>query len=103
MQTSREVVNALLRGEGANGEKPERMALMDSPWPETVWAWVQQGYPTRPRYRKLGQTYRRRSEGSCISASIWPAPLGQETPIWPVLSRESLLDCPQLNFRNWQY
>ena len=42
MQTSQTVVDNLLRG-----RKAERVGLMDSPWADTVLAWVQQGYPTR--------------------------------------------------------
>ena len=42
MMTSREVVDNLLRG-----KKAERVGLMDSPWGDTIAAWVQQGYPTR--------------------------------------------------------
>ncbi len=63
MQTSREVVDALLRGKGADGKKAERMAIIEGPWPETVALWVRQGYPTRMHHRKLGQQYWRREDG----------------------------------------
>jgi hypothetical protein len=39
MQTSRQVVDSLLRG-----QKAERVALMEGPWSDTIAAWVQQGY-----------------------------------------------------------
>ncbi|RPJ39284.1 MAG: hypothetical protein EHM21_15845, partial [Chloroflexi bacterium] len=58
MQTPREVVDALLRG-----KKAERMALVESPWPDTIVSWVHQGYPTRVHHRKLGQKYWRREDG----------------------------------------
>jgi uroporphyrinogen decarboxylase len=58
MQTPREVVDALLRG-----KKAERMALMDSPWADTIVAWVEQGYPTRLRYRAAGETRWRPDDG----------------------------------------
>jgi uroporphyrinogen decarboxylase len=58
MQTPREVVNALLRKQQA-----ERIALMEGPWPDTVAAWVQQGYPTRQVYKKKGQDHWRREDG----------------------------------------
>lgn len=50
MQTSHEVVDGLLRGKGA-----ERVAVMETFWPDTLVAWVQQGYPTRKVFRRKGQ------------------------------------------------
>ncbi len=41
MQSSREVITALLRGKPA-----ERVGLHDSPWGDTLKKWVTQGYPT---------------------------------------------------------
>lgn len=63
MQTPREVVDALLRGKGADGRKAERMAIIEGPWPDTLAAWVQQGYPTRTRRRRPGQKRWRSSDG----------------------------------------
>ena len=42
MQTSREVIDSLLRGKPA-----DRVGLNDSPWWDALRAWVEQGYPTR--------------------------------------------------------
>jgi uroporphyrinogen decarboxylase len=50
MTTSRETVDALLRG-----HKAERMGLVDGPWVDTILAWVQQGYPTRMVHKKVGE------------------------------------------------
>ncbi len=50
MQTSQTVVDHLLRG-----KKAERVGLMDSPWADTVLAWVQQGYPTRMVHKEVGE------------------------------------------------
>ena len=50
MQTSREVISALLRG-----SKPERVGLVDYPWVDTIAAWVEQGYPTRMVHKEVGQ------------------------------------------------
>jgi len=58
MDTSQTVVNDLLRG-----RKAERVALMDSPWSDTILAWVQQGYPTRQVYKKKGQSRWRPDDG----------------------------------------
>ena len=40
MQSPREVIDHLLRGRPA-----ERMGFHDSPWGDTLAAWLQQGYP----------------------------------------------------------
>jgi uroporphyrinogen decarboxylase len=58
MQTSREVVDNLLRG-----KKAERMGITDSPWADTVLAWIQQGYPTQKVYRKKGENRWRPDDG----------------------------------------
>ena len=52
MTTSREVVDNLLRGRHA-----ERVALMDSPWGDSLAAWTHQGYPTRMIYREVGEDH----------------------------------------------
>ena len=41
MQTSREVIDNLMRGKTA-----ERIGFMDAPWTQTLEKWVDQGYPT---------------------------------------------------------
>jgi len=58
MQTSRQVVNALLRGQPA-----ERVGLIEGPWADTIAAWVEQGYPTRRVFKKKGEDRWRRSDG----------------------------------------
>ena len=47
---SKEVVDALLRK-----GKPKRVGLMESPWGDTLAAWVQQGYPTHRVYKEVGE------------------------------------------------
>ncbi len=61
MQTSREVVDALLRG-----KKAERYALMESPWADTLGDWVRQGYPTRVVHKRLEQKRWRREDGMWV-------------------------------------
>ena len=61
MQTSRTVVNNLLRGKEA-----ERVALMGAPWSDTIAAWVQQGYPVRTVYKEIGETRWRREDGRWV-------------------------------------
>jgi uroporphyrinogen decarboxylase len=58
MTTSRELVDQLLRGGGA-----ERVGLMDSPWQDTIVAWVEQGYPTRWVSKEPGDLVWRRRDG----------------------------------------
>lgn len=52
MSTSRQVVDDLLRK-----RKAERVALMDSPWADSIMEWVQQGYPTEMVAKELGDKY----------------------------------------------
>ena len=58
MQTSREVINALLRN-----QKAERVGLHDSPWEDAILAWIQQGYPTRMEYHAAGENRWRTEDG----------------------------------------
>jgi len=60
MTTPRAVVDALLRN-----NSPERVGLMDSPWGETLAAWVDQGYPTRSVHKDVGEL-RWRSDGKHV-------------------------------------
>ena len=63
--TSCELVDNLLRG-----KKAERVGLMDSPWSETIAAWVEQGYPTRMVYKKTGEQRWRREDGRCEEVKV---------------------------------
>jgi uroporphyrinogen decarboxylase len=58
MQTSREVINALLRN-----KKAERVGLHDSPWDDAILNWIQQGYPTRMEYHEPGEDHWRPEDG----------------------------------------
>ena len=64
MQTSRQVVDDLLRG-----GKAERVGLVDSPWGDTLVAWIQQGYPTRKVYKEVGET-RWREDGKSEEVEV---------------------------------
>jgi uroporphyrinogen decarboxylase len=64
MQTSRHVVDDLLRG-----RKAERVGLVDSPWGDTLVAWIQQGYPTRKVYKEVGET-RFREDGKSEEVEV---------------------------------
>ncbi len=65
MTTSRELINQLLRG-----KKAERVALVDSPWGDTLSAWVQQGYPVRKEYKEVGEDRWCREDGRWIEATV---------------------------------
>lgn len=52
MVTSREVINNIIRGKGA-----ERVGLWDFPWLDTIKRWVDQGYPTRFIHKDIGDEY----------------------------------------------
>ncbi len=62
--TSREVVSNLLRG-----KKADRVGLFDSPWGDTLAAWVQQGYPTRKVYKDVGDK-RWREDGKTEEVTV---------------------------------
>jgi uroporphyrinogen decarboxylase len=64
VMTSRELVSALLRG-----QKAERMGLMDSPWGDTLVAWIQQGYPMRRVHKEVGET-RWREDGKSAEVEV---------------------------------
>ena len=63
MQTACQVIDNLLRGKPS-----ERIGLTEGPWADTIAAWVQQGYPTRRRFRKKGQDRWRREDGMWVEA-----------------------------------
>ena len=63
--TSREIVDNLLRGKIA-----ERVGLMDSPWDDTIAAWVEQGYPTHVVYKEAGELRWRREDGKWVEAAV---------------------------------
>lgn len=66
MQNPREVVNEILKP----GGNPERMGLMESPWADTIAAWVRQGYPTRTVFKKRGQDHWRREDGMAEETEV---------------------------------
>ena len=65
MTTSRELVSDLIRGGGA-----ERVGLVDSPWADTIAAWVEQGYPTRMAPKQVGEQRWRRSDGRWVDVEV---------------------------------
>jgi uroporphyrinogen decarboxylase len=74
--TSRELVDNLLRGKPA-----ERVALMGSPWSDTVANWVRQGYPTRTVYKDVGEDRWCAEDGRAIEvteAGEYTEPM----PVW---------------------
>jgi uroporphyrinogen decarboxylase len=64
MASARNVVDALLRGQTA-----ERVALLDSPWGDTLAAWITQGYPTRMVYKDVGEQ-RWREDGKRVEVEV---------------------------------
>lgn len=76
METSFTVINNLLRG-----KKAERVGLMDSPWAETVLAWVENGYPTRKVHKELGEFRWRKKDGRWIKAEK-AGEYEEPVPVW---------------------
>jgi uroporphyrinogen decarboxylase len=72
MTTSRQLVDDLLRG-----RKVERVGLMDSPWADTLAAWVPQGYPLHSVYKEVGEE-RWREDGRRVEVEVageYPEPV----------------------------
>lgn len=63
MQSSREVINALLRNAPA-----ERIGLCEGPWQDTVAAWVRQGYPVRHAHKEKDELRWNPDDGRWIPA-----------------------------------
>ena len=57
---SRQVVKSLFE---RTGQVRRRVALMDSPWGDTLAAWIRQGYPTRKVYKEPGEMCFRLEDG----------------------------------------
>ncbi|MHB1355658.1 MAG: uroporphyrinogen decarboxylase family protein [Anaerolineae bacterium] len=73
MSTSRQVVDDLMRK-----RKAERVALMDSPWPDSIMEWVQQGYPTEMVAKELGDKFWDPKDGrwyDVINPGAYPEPV----------------------------
>ena len=79
MDNSRTVVDDLLRG-----RKAERVGLMDSPWADTIWAWVAEGYPTRKVFKKKGQSRWRPEDGRWEDA-LQDGEYEEPVPAWGFL------------------
>lgn len=65
MEPGCKVVDDLLRK-----RKAERVALMDSPWTDAVFQWVQQGYPTQVVYKEVGDARWRPEDGQWEEATV---------------------------------
>jgi uroporphyrinogen decarboxylase len=76
VETSLTVINTLLKG-----KKAERVGLMDNPWPETVLAWVQQGYPVRKVHKEVGWQRWRREDGRWVKAEE-AGEYEEPVPVW---------------------
>ncbi len=74
--TSRELVDNLLRGKPA-----ERVALMGSPWADTVANWVRQGYPTRTVYKDVGENRWCAEDGRAIEVTE-AGEYEEPVPVW---------------------
>lgn len=101
MQTSREVIQALL-----THQKAERVGIFDSPWEDTTFAWVQQGYPTRVEHHEAGENYWRPEDGRWVEAEkageyLEPVPAWEHfgfdlSGIGPWFDAMPIADCDEL-------
>ncbi|NLD45554.1 MAG: hypothetical protein GX657_18915, partial [Chloroflexi bacterium] len=65
MGNGRDVVDCLLRNKPA-----ERVALRESPWADTISAWVQQGYPTQKVYKEVGEERWCPEDGGTVDVEV---------------------------------
>lgn len=80
MQTGQKVIDNLLRG-----RKAERVGLMDSPWADTIWAWVKQGYPTQRVYKRKGQSRWKPEDGRWEDV-VQEGEYEEPVPVWQYFS-----------------
>jgi uroporphyrinogen decarboxylase len=76
VEDSTAVINRLLRGGRA-----ERIGLMDNTWPETVLAWVRQGYPRRRRFLGSGWQRWREEDGRWVKTEE-AGEFEEPVPVW---------------------
>jgi hypothetical protein len=76
MMTSRQIIDGMLRG-----KKVERIGVRDCPWPETIAAWVEQGYPTRLVHKEPGELRWRRGDGRTEVVTM-AAEYEEPVPYW---------------------
>jgi uroporphyrinogen decarboxylase len=62
---SRMVVDGLIRGGNV-----QRVGLVDSPWLDTIAAWVAQGYPTQMAFKEVGEERWRREDGRWVDVEL---------------------------------
>lgn len=73
---SRQLMEDILRG-----RKPERVALYENVWPDTLAAWTEQGYPTIRVHKEAGAPHWRRTDGReeiTLTAGLYEQPV----PLW---------------------
>jgi len=76
MMTSKELVDALLRG-----KKADRVGLVDGPWADTIANWVRQGYPTRRVNKEVGEQVWCREDGMWDETDI-AGEFEEPVPTW---------------------
>lgn len=96
MQGSREIVDNLLRRRPA-----ERVALMESPWADTLAAWVAQGYPTRRVYKEPGEDRWRREDGRWVEVEE-AGEYEEPVPAWEHLGFDMVGVGPWIDILPWR-
>ena len=75
IENSRQLVDGLFRGRTGT-----RVGFNEGPWPDTLAAWVQQGYPTQQVFKSAGET-RWREDGRWVPAES-DAEYLEPVPFW---------------------
>lgn len=93
---SRIVVDALLRN-----KKADRIALMGSPWADTIAAWVEQGYPTRKVFKYVGEKYWLRQDGRWADV-LTPGEYEEPVPPWEHFGYDMVGVGPWMDVLPWR-
>jgi uroporphyrinogen decarboxylase len=94
--TAQALIDSLLRG-----KKAQRVGLLDSPWVDTIAAWVRQGYPTRMVYRKVGQERWRPEDGRWVDVEV-PGEYEEPVPPWEHFGYDMVGIKPWFDIMPWR-
>jgi uroporphyrinogen decarboxylase len=96
MMSSQAVVDGLLRNKPVN-----RVALMGSPWADTLALWVQQGYPTRKKYKQPGDKRWCREDGRWVDVEV-AGDYEEPVPTWQHFDYDMVGVGPWLDVLPWR-
>jgi len=97
MQTPREVIQSLFRG-----DRLERVGLRDSPWSDTLVKWIGQGYPTDEEGRPVKPADHFDFDMVGVGGFSWKAKLEDETIVEETEEWKIVRDGNGASFKWWK-